>query len=159
MPSRAGSNPSYTSDHAKAAPLRPDLRQVGHHDIGAGLAQRLRLPAVIDADDTAESAGASRLDAGDRVLDDDRARRFHLEALRRLQERIGRRLAVESQAGDIHPVHPRVEQLRYTGGLEHRRAVVAGGHDRSLDLLRPQRAHERDRRFIDLDAVLLQVLQ
>ena len=136
-----------------------NLRQAGHHDIGAGLAQRLRLPAAIDADDTAESAGAPRLDAGDRVLHDDRARRFDLEALRRLQESIGRRLAVESQAGDIHPVHPRVEQLRYTGCLEHRRAVVAGGHDRRLDLLRPKCAHQRDRRFIDLDAVLLQLLQ
>ena len=124
-----------------------NLRQVGHHDIGAGLAQRLRLPAAIDADDAAEAAGAPRLDAGDRVLDDDSARRFHLEAPRRLQESIGRRLAVEREAGDIRPVHPRVEELRYTGCLEHRRAVVAGGHDRGLDLLRPQRAHERDRRL------------
>ena len=56
-------------------------------------------------------------------------------------------------------VHPRVEQLRDARRLEHRRAVVAGGHDRGLDLLRPQRAHQRDRRFIDLDAALLQVLQ
>ena len=38
-----------------------DLRQIGHHDIGAGLAQRLRVPAAIDADDAAESAGAPRL--------------------------------------------------------------------------------------------------
>ncbi len=106
-----------------------------------------------------KAAGAPRLDAGDRVLDDDRPRRFYLEAPRRFQESIGRRLAVEREAGDIHPVHPRVEQLRYPGCLKHRRAVVAGGHDRSLDLLRPKCSNERDRRFVDLDAVLLQVLR
>ena len=40
-------------------------------------------------------AGAPRLDAGDRVLHDDRRDGFGLEALRRLQESIGRRLALE----------------------------------------------------------------
>ena len=135
------------------------MRQIGHHDIGAGIAQRLRVPAAIDADDAAESAGAPGLDAGDRVLHDDGTRRFRPEAPCRLQKSIRRRLALELEAGDVRPVHSRVEQLRDTRRLEHRRAVVAGGHDGGLDLLRPEFAHQRDRRFIGLDAVLLQVLQ
>ena len=77
MPSRAGSKSSYTSDHAEGGSAAIwTCARLGHHDIGAGLAQRLRLPAVIDADDAAEAAGAPRLDAGDRVLHDDRARRL-----------------------------------------------------------------------------------
>ena len=51
-----------------------NLRQAGHHDIGAGLTQRLRLSTAIDADHAAEAAGTPRLDAGDRVLYDDGAR-------------------------------------------------------------------------------------
>ena len=73
------------------------LGQRGHDNIGAGIAQRLRLPAVIDADDAAESAGASRLDSGDCVFDDDHARRFDLEPPRCFQKSIGRRLAVERE--------------------------------------------------------------
>ena len=137
----------------------PDLRHIGHHDIGAGIAQRLRVPAAIDADDAAESASAPGLDAGDRVLHDDGTRRFCPDAPCRLQKSIRRRLALELEAGDVRPVHSRVEQLRDTRCLEHRRAVVAGGHDGGLDPLRPEFAHQRDRGFIGLDAVLLQVLQ
>ncbi len=113
--------------------------------------------APIDADDAAETAGAPRRDAGDGILDDNRARRFHFEAPCRFQEGIGRRLAVEREPDDFRTVHARFKELRYIGGLEHRRAVDAGRHHRGLDLLRPQRAHERDRRFIGLDAVLLQL--
>ena len=87
----------------KEARSHLDLGQIGHHDVGAGLAQRRRLPAVVDADDTAESAGMARFDAGDRVLYDDGAGRFHLEASRRVQECVGRRLAAEIQARDILP--------------------------------------------------------
>ena len=85
------------------------MRQISHHDIGAGLAECLRLPTTIDADDAIESASASCLDAGDRVLHDNRARRFGLDALRSLHKSIRCRLAIESQAGDLYPVHPRVE--------------------------------------------------
>jgi hypothetical protein len=73
------------------------------------------LPAVIDADDAAESAGSSRLDAGDRVFDDDRARRLDLEPPGCFQKSIGRRLAVKREMNEIEPVHPRVEELRYAG--------------------------------------------
>ena len=136
-----------------------NLAHIGHHDIGAAIAQRLRVVAAIDADDAAEAAGAPGLDAGDRVLHDDGARRFCPDAPRRLQKSIRRRLALEFEAGHVRPVHARVEQLRDAGCLEHRRAVVAGGHHGGLDILRPQCAHQRDRRGIRFDAVLLQVLQ
>lgn len=43
--------------------------------------------------------------------------------------------------------------------LKHLRAVVAGGDDGRLNLLRPQCSHQRDRSFIELDAALLKVLQ
>ncbi len=137
----------------------PDLRQITHNDIGAGVAQRLRVSPAIDTDDAPESAGASRLDAGDRVLHDDGTRRFRTDAPRRLHESIRCRLALEPESGDVRPVHPRVEQRRDTRRLQHRRAVVAGGHDGGLDLLLPEFAHQRDRRFIGIDAVPLQVLQ
>ncbi len=88
-----------------------DLRQIGHHDIGADIAQRLRVPAAIDADDAAESTGAPGLDAGDRVLHDDGTRRFCPNATRRLYISIRCWLALEHEAGDVHPVHSRVEQL------------------------------------------------
>ena len=42
---------------------------------------------------------------------------------------------------------------------KRRRAVVAGGHDRSPDLLRRELMHQRDRRFLRLDAVPLYLLQ
>ena len=139
MPSCAGSKPSNTSDQAEAGSDRHlDLRQIGHDDIGAGVAQRLRLFATIDADDAAERAGAAGLDTGDRVLDDDGARGFDAEATRRLQKGIRRRLALESEAGDVRPVDSRIEQLRDTRGIEHGRAVVARGHDGGLDVLRPE---------------------
>ena len=114
---------------------------------------------MLDADNTANAASAPRLDAGKRVLHDNSPRRFHTEAPCRLQESVWCRLAPEIKAGDVRPVHSRVEQLRDMRCLEHRRAVVAAGHDGGLDLLRPELAHERHRRFIGLDAVLLQVFQ
>lgn len=117
------------------------MRQIGHHDIGTGFAQRLRVSAAIDADNAAESAGAPGADADDRVLHDHRTRRFRPDAPRRLQESIRGRLAFELEASDVLPVHSRVEQLRDTRCLEHRRAVVAGGHDGGLDLLGPEFAH------------------
>jgi hypothetical protein len=78
-----------------------DLRQAGHHNIGTSLAERLRSPAAVNANDTAESAGATCLDSGDRILHDDRTRWFGLEVLSSLQESVGRWLAVEIQAPDI----------------------------------------------------------
>jgi len=132
-----------------------DLREARDHDVGAGRTQRLRLAVAIDADHAAETAGAPGRDAGDRVLDHDRARRRDPEAPGRLQERIRRRLAREREAGNVHAVDARIEQRRDTGRLQHRRAVVAGRHDRGLDRLRPQHLHQRDRWRVGLDAVLL----
>ena len=80
---------------------------------------------VIDADDAAELAGASRLNAGDRVFDDHRAGHFDLEPPRCFQKSIGRRLAVERETSDIESVHPGVEELCDAGGLEHCSAVIA----------------------------------
>jgi hypothetical protein len=130
-----------------------NLRQIGYDNVGAGVTQRLRLAAVVDADDAAESAGAPGLNAGDRVFDDDRAQRFHLEPPRCFQESIGRRLAVEREASDIEPVDPRVEELRYTGCLEHRRAIVAGGDDGGLDRSNQTSIHNRHPNQSRLDLV------
>src|SRR5687768_17952444 len=88
---------------------------------------------VIDADDAAELAGPSRLNAGDRIFDDDRAGRFDLEPPRCFQKSIGRRLAVEREMSDIETVHPRIEELCNAGGLEHCSAVIAQLFDTRVD--------------------------
>jgi hypothetical protein len=66
---------------------------------------------------------------------------------------IGRRLAVERETSDIEPVDPRVEELRYTGCLEHRRAIVAGGDDGGLDRSNQTSIHNRHPNQSRLDLV------
>jgi len=86
-----------------------DLTHILHDDVGTGLVQGLRLSSTIDADNTTELAGAPRLDPGDRVLHDNGPRRFYPEAVCSLQECVRSRLAHELKAGDVHPIHSRVE--------------------------------------------------
>ena len=97
--------------------------------------------------------------AGDRVLNDHRARWLELEAVRSLQERIRSRLPVQSKPGEIQSVDAHVEQIGDLCGREHRRAVVARGDDGRLDILRSKRAHQFDRRLITLDTLLVELLQ
>lgn len=135
------------------------LRQAGHHHIGASLLEPLRAPTAIDTNDVAEAASPSCLDAGERVLHDDYARRVYLEALCRFEECIGRGLTVQRQAGEIAPIHACVEQRRYPRRVEHGGAVVAGGHHRGLDLVRPEGPYKRECRVVGVDAVLRQMVQ
>src|SRR3954447_2651894 len=61
---------------------------------GAGLAD------AVDADHETEAAGATGLDAGERVLEDRGLLRFYAEPSRTFQERIRRGLALEPAFGD-----------------------------------------------------------
>src|SRR5947209_2118850 len=58
-----------------SSPLE-QLREILDHDVGAVLAQRVGMARAVDPHDPAEATGASRLDAGQRVLEHRRVRRL-----------------------------------------------------------------------------------
>jgi len=117
------------------------------------------LPAAIDTHHHTEPAGPPCLNARDRVLDDDRACRFDVEAPNGLQEHVGSRFPLQPQSSEIQPVHAHIEECRYPGGVEHCGAVPARRHHGRQDIGRSQRAHQLNRWLIALDAVRLEFVQ
>src|SRR4051812_4218374 len=111
---RAGSGLTAAPRGAAATRSRLLLEQVGevgHDDVGAVLAQGVRLPEPVDADDEAEPARAARLDAGQRVLEHDGVLLGDVQVRGGGQERVGRRLARQLPLLGDDAVDPVVDQV------------------------------------------------
>jgi hypothetical protein len=115
--------------------------------------QRLRLPRPVDADDVAEVARATGLDAGERVLEHRRRSRFDTELPRRGEEGIRRRLALQALRPRGEPVDPQLEEVLEAGGLEHFLRVRARGDDRARQARLAHRLEVAHRALVRLDAV------
>ncbi len=101
------------------------LGEVVDDDVGTVGMQRFVTGAAIDADDQAETAGPAGGHSGHRVLDDDRLRRLHAEAVGGGEEQVGRRLAGDVLGRGEHAVGDDVESRRQPGRLEHLAARCA----------------------------------
>ena len=91
------------------------FRQIGDDDVRAFPPEPLRLAAPIHADDAAETAGASRLHAGDGILNDNRPVGLNAETLGGLEEHVRLRFAFELKPGGLDAVHLGVEQILQPG--------------------------------------------
>ena len=86
----------------------------------------------VDPDHQPEPAGPARLDAGQRVLEDDRPALRHTELSGRVRERVRGGFAGQVLTGGDVAVDHHLEPLRQAGGIQHRRRVAGGGHDGDL---------------------------
>lgn len=86
------------------------------------------------------------------------ALRFDAEQLGRLEEQVGRGLAVETKASDVVAVDHNIEQVLEAGGLEHRARIAARRHQGHANAPVAQPPDERDGTVEGLDPILLQAL-
>src|SRR5215217_9547053 len=161
---RGGSRaPARPTTRPRRRPARSralqELREVLHDDVGPAAAQRLGLTGAVHADHPAERAGAPRLDARQRVLEDGRFGPLGLEQPRAVEEGVERRLAGELLALGDDAIDAGLEEVVYPGGDEHVLAVRARRDDGSTQRLIARRLHEADRALVRLDPLLADQLE
>ena len=81
--------------------------------------------AMPDADDKAETAGASRRDASRCVLENCRARWKHPETARGFQENVRSRLSAQTQPFKIDAIDACIEERGQATGVQDFCAMVA----------------------------------
>jgi Protein of unknown function (DUF3568) len=96
------------------------------------------LPLSGDADDQAKPAIAPGLDAGNGVLHDHSAHWRDPKPCSGCEEAIRGGLARELEAGEIHPVDSRLEEISEASGFEDLCTVFARGEDSRLEASLPQ---------------------
>ena len=139
--------------------LGAQLGEVVHDDVGPAPFEGLAVGPAIDPDHQPETPGAPRLDPGERVLDDGRARWRDVEPGRRLQEEIRIRLALEAEGLDVVAVEPRVEDVPEAGQRDDLATVLAGRDERGARAQGAHLSHALHGAPEDLDAVRVEPLR
>src|ERR1019366_402681 len=105
--------------------LKARLGEVPDHDVGAAFTQLELIALPGDPDDEGEAPFRTRLDTGDRILDDDRLRVRHTEVGGRRGKNVGLRLSFKSTPGRFHSIHDHRKETSHAGPSEDLLRVVA----------------------------------
>src|SRR3954469_9862345 len=119
----------------RRSPVSDQFRKIADDDIGTVLAERVAVAFAVYADHEAEVSRAARLDAADRVLDDDGSIRLRAKQLGSLEERIRRGLAAQVHFFERDPIDAHVKQVIDLRGTQHRPTVPARRDDAGAEAL------------------------
>src|SRR3954447_1327312 len=139
---------------SRARSCGEQLGEVGDDDVGAVLAQGLRLSAAVDSDHASNPAGAAGLHAGQCVLEDRRLRGFDAKLASGGEEGVGRRLSAQALALRYDAVDAELQELIQTGGVDDVPAVGARGDDGAAQPRVARGLEVAARALVWLDAVL-----